>query len=167
MTLMAALAAPRRGIRVVGLIAVFAVMSCDGAGAPEVTQAREFVLAGETFVMNVPPEAEIRVDDGRALARITIRPMTRTPSVMEIGVAERKLGEVLDRSASWPRSRLDYRVSFMDGGSGGTEVVLEGRLALGPRRIQVRCLAQSELSPESLASWCLPYLRSLALKNGV
>jgi hypothetical protein len=164
---MAGAVAPRRAIsHVVALLAVFAVMSCDRVGTPEVTEVREFVLAGETFVMNVPPEAELRVDDQRTLARITIRPRTRTPSVMEIGLAESTSGESYDRSASWTSSRLDYRTAFMDGGSGGTEILLEGSLALERRRLQVRCIAQGELFPESLAGWCLPYLRSLALKSG-
>jgi hypothetical protein len=164
----AASAALRLAIRhAVALLAVLVAMSCVPSGAPEVTEARAFVLAGETFVMNVPPDAEIRVDDGRALARITVRPMTRTPSVMEVGLAESSPSERYDRSESWARSRLDYRVAFMDGGSGGTEVLLEGSLALERRRLEVRCTAQSELFPESLAGWCLPYLRTLALKRGV
>jgi hypothetical protein len=168
MTCMAGAAALRRVIgHSVALLSVFAVISCDGAGTPEATEAREFVLAGETFVMNAPPEAELRVDDERALVRITVRPMTRTPSVMEVGLTENGSGESYDRTESWKRSRLDYRVAFMDGGSGGTEVLLVGRLALERRSLHVHCVAQSELFPESLAGWCLPYLRSLALKSGV
>lgn len=54
---------------------------------------------------------------------------------------------------------LRYLLAANDGGSGGAELELRGRVAVGGREYAVTCTEQDELRPR--VDWCLEVLKSL------
>lgn len=116
---------------------------------------------GQRFVIMLPARCRVRRLGDRA--RIVCPPHTRSPKTIRlepIGPGSPKVpadAKVLTFAAG--RS-LAYWITRYEGGSGGREVYLIGRLRLGKTTLAVTCGSQGEfVRPQ--ADWCVPYLRTM------
>lgn len=95
--------------------------------------------------------------------RINLKPGARQPLSIEFSVVADRTGP-FDHTARLSRfAQFEYSVDDIGGGSGGTELVLQGHLKLRNQTVSVECRMQAEFYWLSQAKWCLKWLRTLKL----
>ncbi len=122
---------------------------------------RSVVVGGRRFAISLPARCRVRrLGDG---AWIVCPPHTRSPKTIRVepvGPRSPKPPADAKRLAFDAGRSLVYWITRHEGGSGGREVYLIGRLRLGKTTLAVTCGSQGEFSRPP-ADWCVPYLRTM------
>lgn len=126
------------------------------------TTPRERVaIAALRCSLDVPAGTAVALaDDG---ATFTTRPGARVPRQFSVHARPSAPGE--SRRTLAADVAIAYTLRTADGGSGGAESVLEGRLQAGARSFAVTCNDQAEAPLEADATWCFVWLATLRVDD--
>lgn len=119
--------------------------------------------------LEVPATAQVETREQGV--QVELNPGRRTPRTLELVAVAAGRGErfelAVDRGVrvdlALGRTVLRSRIEHDDGGSGGPEATLTGRVALGGREVAVFCHAQDEDQPS--LRWCLGLLQTLRARR--
>lgn len=150
------------------LILVVVLCACNNNRKPVDTTnltKTEFSLSDTTFSIFLPSEATIGSVSDSETANITLQPNSRYPLNLNL---TRLNTHSSDKSYRYNLNlkndtKLSYNIfSSPDEsiGSGGPEVILEGKILFKETLVGVTCRAQQELGKPN-SSWCVPYLHHL------
>ena len=164
------------GLMIVVGVSVGALLSNYSADEPRETKAASsrkagaqpagvpFTIGGRHYLIDLPVRCK-RAENSSS-PTFYCPPGVRSPQTIGIaaaGAGSPALPAPTKTLALGPGRTLTYGTAQRDGGSGGKEVTLSGRLTLGGATLLVTCSTQGELS-QPPADWCLPHLRTIRAK---
>lgn len=123
-----------------------------------------FTIGGKPYLIDLP--ARCKRAENSASPTFLCPPGVRSPQTIGIaaaGSASPALPAPTKTLTLGPGRTLTYVTASRDGGSGGQEVTLSGRLTVGGSTLTVTCSAQAELSQPAV-DWCLPHLKTIRAK---
>ncbi|MEM9725285.1 MAG: hypothetical protein AAF909_07475 [Pseudomonadota bacterium] len=127
-------------------------------------EPRDFTLGAARLKMELPEDAAISESPDNAFVWIEIAPDTRSSPNIWLEPFDQDLPFDLSQTQQWRGGgEIIYRMALSEGGSGGAEANLDGRLTLGAQQFTVSCRIQVEDAAEADGGWCLPLLATLRL----
>jgi len=127
-------------------------------------ETRAINLGNKSYRITLPKNPNLLitrvpfVEDG---VKVDFQPGRRQPRYLRLTLPAKTAPSSGRTAKIGNGGRLSYSLDDSGGGSGGTEVVLAGRLEFRDHALGIECRMQAEWYTLSDGEWCLQWLRTL------